>query len=94
MHDGPALEGRINISANCIPSFRAEGNAFCSAMRRPGRKQYPFIRLSSFDQCTYTHMPIIITLIITIKHKFVSYVIAGTFTTIWYRAILTLQFWE
>lgn len=47
----------------------------------------------SFCQCIQTHVPKIISLIVTIENELVSYIVAGASTRVWIGTILCLEFW-
>ncbi len=53
-------------------------------------EEHSFIGFATLNQSSRTHMPIIVTFIIPIKHEFVARVIAGTLTAIGHSTILGL----
>ena len=94
MHDAPALQRRINISADGVPCLGAERNALRSAVCRSRRLQTAFVRRTGFHKRSRPHVPEIISRIVAIKHKFIANIVAGTFAAVRCSAVLRLQLRE
>ena len=90
MHDASTLQSRINITADSIPSLRTERNTFCSAMHRSRRLQTTLIRFAGFHKCSRTHVPEVVPLIVAVKQKLITHIIAGAFAAVRYGAVFLL----
>jgi hypothetical protein len=91
MHNGPALEGGINIAADGVPSLGAKRNAFAPTMVSIRRMGKILIGLPRVHERPLAHVPKIVLAIVPAENEFVADVEARALPTDRVRAILFLQ---
>ena len=94
VHDAPALQRRVDITADGVPRFRAERHTLRSAVRCFWRLQTAFVRRTGFHKCSSTHVPEIIPFIVAVKQEFITNMVAGAFAAVRHGAVLRLQLRE